>query len=89
MAYKERNYMKISNKLKAAGVCAGIVAVAVGGGYVLQFIAENVDPATVGLVCGGFVASALLYMMYQVILARLDYEDNLKNVTQSITEKQG
>ena len=81
--------MKISNKLKAAGVCAGIVAVAVGGGYVLQFIAENVDPATVGLVCGGFVASALLYMMYQVILARLDYEDNLKNVTQSITEKQG
>ena len=78
--------MKISNKLKAAGVCAGIVAVAVGGSYVLHFIAENVDPATIGLVCGGFVASALLYMMYQVILARLDYEDILKDLNQSITK---
>ena len=78
--------MKISNKLKAAGVCAGILTVAVGGGYVMQFIAETVAPETIGLVCGGFVTLALLYMMYQVILARLDYEDNLKNVTQSITK---
>ena len=81
--------MKISNKLKAAGVCVGILAVAVGGGYVLQFIAENVDPATIGLVCGGFMASALLYILYQVILARLDYQDSLKNLNESVTKKQG
>ena len=72
--------MKISNKLKAAGVCAGIVAVAVGGSYAMSFIAETVDPETIGLVCGGVVASALLYMMYQVILARLDYEDSVKKL---------
>ena len=81
--------MKISNKLKAAGICAGILAIAVAGSYVLQFLAENVDPETIGLVAGGMCVSELFYLMYQVILARLDYEDGLKNVTQSITKKQG
>ena len=81
--------MKVSNKLKAAGVCAGIVAVAVVGSMVLDTVAKTVDPETIAMVCGGFVASALLYMMYQVILARLDSEDSVKNLNQSITNKQG
>ena len=81
--------MKISNKLKSAGICAGILVGSVFVSVVLQFVAENVDPETIGMVAGGMCVSALFYLMYQVILARLDYEDGLKNVTQSITKKQG
>ena len=72
--------MKLTNKVKAAGATAGLVVVAVVMSAIVQFISENVSPETIMQVIGGAVVFGLLYMCYQVMLARFDYEDSVKRM---------
>lgn len=72
--------MKLTNKVKAAGATAGLVIVAFLAAGAIELIMENVSAETFGMICGGMVCFGLLYLTYQVLLARFDYEDSVKRL---------
>ena len=72
--------MKLTNKVKAAGATAGLVIVAFLTAGAIELIMKNVSAETFGMICGGLVCFGFLYLTYQVLLARFDYEDSVKRM---------
>ena len=72
--------MKLTNKVKAAGATAGFVVFAVLVAEAMKFIVENISAETLALIGGGIMCSGFLYLVYQLMLARFDYEDSVKRM---------
>ena len=72
--------MKLTNKIKAAGATAGLVIVAFLTAGAIELIMKNVSAETFAMICGGLVCGGFLYLIYQVMLARFDYEDSVKRM---------
>ena len=75
--------MNLSNKQKALLATVGVFALSVVLGLGIDFVARNVSVETVGYACAGLCLGFLFYAMYQVMLARFDYEDTVKRVVDS------
>jgi len=74
----------MSLKLKAFLQLVGILATSVTVALLLTLITTYVPKETIiTLVEFGFIG-VLLYMIYTIILSRLEYEDRIKSITQDL-----
>jgi hypothetical protein len=74
----------MSLKLKAFLQLVGILATSVTVALLLTLITTYVPKETViTLIEFGFIGG-LLYMIYTVILSRLEYEERIKSITQDL-----
>lgn len=74
----------MSNRTKAGFITAGILGLGALTMYALQLISEYVTPEQFYHAFMFSIMAALVYGMYQVILARLDYEQGLDKLNESI-----
>lgn len=74
--------MKLSLKQKALLITLSVFAIAILSGSAIGFILANVSTQTIlnALAFGSFVF--LAWMLYGVILARLEYNQSLKEMTE-------
>ena len=74
---------KMSNKIKAASITAGILAIGAGAGVAIDFIARNVDFQTIVNVFMFGLCGFIIYTLYTIILGRLEYEEKFKNISKN------
>ena len=74
----------MSLKLKAFLQLVCLVAAGVAGAELLNFIATYVPKETIWTAIQVGLIGGLLYLCYTVILARLEYNEKLKDLSKSI-----
>ena len=62
-------------KLKAVLQTVAVFASAVIFSFVVDYIGKNVDTETLRTALGGAVLGGFAYMVYQLCLTRLEYQD--------------
>ncbi len=76
--------MTLSLKQKAMLITAGIIASAFAGSLLVAFIVANVSAETIGYVCGIGFCSWFVYLFYAITLNRLEYQESLKKLSETI-----
>ena len=76
----------MSLKLKALLILAGVLSITFGGIFLLEYIAMHVSVETIKTAISVFIMGLLLYVTYGLILARLEYEQKLDEISKNIKE---
>jgi uncharacterized membrane protein YwaF len=71
----------MSLKLKAALQTLSIIAVIVLTVFGLQHLSEILTVGQIGVICSVIVLSSLAYIMYLILLNRLEYEQKIDKLT--------
>lgn len=74
----------MSLKLKAFLQLVGIVAAGIAGAELVNFITQYVDKETIFTAIQFGLIGGLLYLCYSIILARLEYNEKLKELSKTI-----
>jgi len=69
-------------KLKAALYTAGLLATTVGASLLVSYVASLMTAAQGVYLLGVLCISALVYTMYGVMLARMEYYEHLKQMAE-------
>mgnify|MGYP003327763198 FL=1 len=72
---------KLPLKLKAVGILVGLVICSILGIGLANIAVETYGIQTVGNVCVACFLAYMLYLVYGVILARLEYDEKFKNLS--------
>jgi NhaP-type Na+/H+ or K+/H+ antiporter len=70
--------MKLSLKQKAVLITTGMVAGAIIGVHLIRFIFQNVSIEVLINAAGMGICGFFLYMLYQITLSRLEYNEMTK-----------
>jgi len=74
-------------KLKAALYTAGLFATMVGASIVVSYIASIMTATQAVYILGVLCISGLVYTMYGVTLARMEYNESLNDSLKRMAEK--
>jgi len=74
-------------KLKAALYTAGLVVTIVGASLLVSYIASIMTATQAVYILGVFCISGLVYTMYGVMLARMEYNESLNESLKRMNEK--
>jgi hypothetical protein len=69
-------------KLKAALYTAGLIATIVGASIVVSYIASLMTAAQGMYLLGVLCISGMVYTMYGIMLARMEYNESLKRMNE-------
>jgi hypothetical protein len=69
-------------KLKAALYTAGLIATIVGASIVVSYIASIMTAAQGVYLLGVLCISGMVYSMYGIMLARMEYNESLKRMAE-------
>jgi hypothetical protein len=69
-------------KLKAALYTAGLIATIVGASIVVSYIASLMTAAQGMYLLGVLCISGMVYSMYGIMLARMEYNESLKRMAE-------
>lgn len=74
--------MKLSLKQKALLTTAGILVLVVLGASTVAFILANFSSDQIGNLLGSIAMAWFIYILYSVVLSRLEYQESLKKITE-------
>jgi hypothetical protein len=70
-----------SQRLRAAGIVAGMLAVCTAILVVLRLAFTYLTEEMMPYVAGGLALMIVLYLLYTIALAQIRYEDKIKEIT--------
>jgi len=76
----------MSLKLKALFFLAGFISATVATASIIQYIARNVPAETIQTAFSVGIMGGLLYMVYSLILTRLEYDKKIDEISANINK---
>jgi hypothetical protein len=70
----------MNQKLRAAGVVAGMLAISVSAVLLIKLAFTYITPEAAPFVIGAVGLGICLYVLYSIALAQIQYEDKLKSM---------
>jgi len=70
----------MNQKLKAAGIVAGMLAVCVIVALGLQLVATYITPGMIPFILTAIGLGICIYVMYSLVLFQIQYRDKLKSM---------